>query len=81
MRAFGLSALDSRLDDVARLLDASHHNACGDWRAIPWLITKATTFTKQASFPERTHRALTGRAEIRFEWCGPPSLTLEAAKV
>ena len=27
----------------------------------------------------RARQALTGRAEIKFEWCGPPSLTSEAA--
>jgi hypothetical protein len=37
----------------------------------PGLSTKAATFTKRASFPESTYRELTGRAEIRFEWCGP----------
>ena len=37
-----------------------------EFQRFPGLSTKATTFTKLASFSQRTRRALTRRAEIRF---------------
>src|SRR5713226_7425326 len=52
-----------------------------DFERFAGLSTKATTFTKRASFPERAHRALMRTAEIRFRKVRPPSLTSEAAKV
>jgi hypothetical protein len=51
------------------------------FRRLPGLSSKAITFTKRASVPERTHRVLIGRSENPIRMVRPPSLISEAARI